>query len=183
MRATAASLAAMLALGAAACSVRPSNAPPPTLSTLGVERPNGANRTFELRHEADVGEATVPAGLTAVWGVLPSVFEQLGIEVSRVDAANGIMGTEGYRARRVEGERMSLWLDCGRGPVQAVADEYQVTLQVMVQILAASEGTVVRTTTDAYARGRDSSSSSVHCISSGRLERRIPEMVVELLES
>jgi hypothetical protein len=173
----------MLALGAAGCSVRPSSPPPPTLSTLAVERPNGANRTYDLRHQPDVGESSVPAGLTAVWGVLPGVFERLEIEVSRVDAANGIMGTEGYRARRVAGERMSLWLDCGRGPVQAVADEYQVTLLLMVQILAAAEGTVVRTTVDAYARGRDSSGSSVHCISSGRLERRIPEMVMELLES
>jgi len=173
----------MLAFGAAACSVRPSSVPPPTLSTLAVERPNGANRTYDLRHQPDVGESTVPAGLTAVWGALPGVFQQLEVAVSHVDAANGIMGTEGYRARRVEGERMSLWLDCGRGPVQAVADEYQVTLQVMVQILAATEGTVVRTTVDAYARGRDGGGGSVHCISSGRLERRIPEMVMEMLES
>jgi len=182
MRTTAASLAALLALCASACSVRPSSPPPTTLTTVGVERRGGNDRILDLRHQPDVGETTVPAGLTVVWGVLPSVFEQLEIEVSRVDAANGVMGNESYRARSVEGERMSRWLDCGRGPVRANADEYQVTLTVLVQLLGASRGTVVRTTVDAYARGRDISGSSVHCISWGRLERRIPELVMELLE-
>ena len=182
MRTRAASLAELLALCVSACAAPASNAPSSTLSTVGVERRDGSNRLVDLRHQPDVGETTVPAGLTAVWGVLPSVFEQLEIEVSRVDAANGVMGNEGYRARSVEGERMSRWLDCGRGPVQANADEYQVTLTVLVQLFGASQGTVVRTTVDAYARGRDISGSSVHCVSWGRLERRIPELVLELLE-
>ena len=51
----------------------------------------------------------------------------------------------------------------------------------MVQLLPTTIGTTVRTTVDAYARDRSQSGGSVHCISNGRLERRIPELVGERL--
>jgi len=182
MRTRHAVLAMIMALPVVACSTHTSNPPPTRVNTLGMERRDGNDRLVELRHQPDVGETTVPASLRAVWGVLPGVFEQLEIELSVFDAANAVIGNRGYRARTVEGERMSRWLDCGRGPVRPYADEYQVTLTVMVQLLSADNGTVVRTTVDAYARGRDSGGSGVHCISWGSLERRIPELVMETLE-
>ena len=178
-------LAWIAALTAAGCATSPASRPAETnTSTLSVGFRDYDNRTsIDLRHQAGVGETTVPAGLTAVWGILPAVFEQLEIDITHVDASAGEMGNPGYRARRVGGERMSRWLDCGRSLVRSNADEYEVRLAVVVQLLAAEHGTTVRTTVDAYARDRSVSGGSVHCLSWGSLERRVGELVMEMLEA
>ena len=175
--------ALVLVLWTSACATPPRNPPPETnSSTLNVGFRDYDNHTaVDLRHQPGVGVMTVPASATAVWAVLPGVFEQLQIDVSLVEADEGIMGNDGYRARRIEGQRLSRWLDCGRGPVQANADEYQVTLTVIVQLLVARGGTTLRTTVDAYARERGVSSGPIHCLSWGNLERRIPQLVMERL--
>jgi hypothetical protein len=178
-------LALSVTLAAAGCAAGPQSPPPDTTaSTLSVGFRDYDNRTaIDLRHQAGVGETTVPAGVAAVWGILPAIFEQLEIDVTHVDASAGEMGNPGYRARRVGGERMSRWLDCGRSLVRANADEYEVRLAVVVQLLGAENGTRVRTTVDAYARDRSVSGGSVHCLSWGHLERRIGELVMERLEA
>jgi hypothetical protein len=184
MRCSGVALALAAALSVASCAAAPNSAPRANVSTLGVEQRDGNSRTVDLRHEPGVGQATIPGSLNAVWGVLPAVFEQLEIEVSLLDASAAAIGNRGYRARRVDGQRMSRWLDCGRNNVRANADEYDVTLTVIVQVVGATdEGTTLRTTVDAYARDRSQGAGSVHCLSMGTLERRIPEVVMERLAS
>ena len=153
----------------------------PTLTTVFVAP--SANRTprgVDLRHESTIGERTVTASVSEVWGVLPGIFEQLEIEPTTVDPSQGLMGNAGYRARRVEGRRLSDFVDCGRSLGREYADQYAVTLTVLVQLVTATDGrTVVRTIMDGYARDPSTSSSSVHCITWGSLERRIGDLVVE----
>lgn len=176
--------AALMIASLVACSPVRENPPPATsIATLGVGyRDADDYASVDLRHQADVGESTVPHGLTAVWNVLPSVFEQLEIDLTFFDERAGALGNEGYRARRIEGQRMSRWLDCGRDLVQANADGYDVRLAVLVQLLTApGNETTVRTTVDAYARPRGTNTGQVHCVSWGLLERRIPELVMERL--
>ena len=175
-------LAPLLALLAIACAPPQNIAPTATSTRVGVERRDGNEpNPIELRHQPDVGRTTLPASLTSVWAVLPAVLDRLEIDVSHVDAAAGIIGNTGYRARQIEGVRMSRWLDCGRGPLRANADAYDVTLTVLVQLVPASNGTTVQTTVDAYARDRSTSGGPVHCVSWGSLERRVPELVLEQL--
>jgi hypothetical protein len=119
-----------------------------------------------------------------VWAVLPAVFAQLGIETTRVDAGEGVIGNPSYRARRIEGQRMSTYLDCGRSFGRDYADQYTVTLGVLVQLVPTADGrTVVRTVLDAYARDPSQNGPAVHCITWGSLERRIGELVAERLET
>jgi hypothetical protein len=175
-------VALLLALATTDCAVAPPNAAPTTVTRLGVERRDGNNpNPIDLRHQPGVGRTTIPASLTSVWSELAGVLGQLEIAISHVDAGAGTIGNTGYRARRVEGEPMSRWLDCGRGPVRANADVYEVTLTVLVQLHPADNGTTVQTTVDAYARDRSTSGGSVHCLSWGNLERRVPELVLERL--
>ncbi|MGE0158903.1 MAG: hypothetical protein AB7T31_05780 [Gemmatimonadales bacterium] len=168
----------------AACTSAPPRAgSAPTLTTVFVVPP--ADRTprgIELRHEATVGERTVSGTVSEVWAVLPAIFEQLEIETTTVDPAQGVIGNSGYRARRVEGRRLSDYMDCGRSFGREYADQYTVTLAVLVQLVTAADGrTVVRTILDGYARDPSTSGSSVHCITWGSLERRIGDLVVERL--
>lgn len=177
------SVALGLMLATAACASPPGPAPGDSrVTTIGVEARSFRDPLlYDLRHQADVGWRTVDARPAAVWGVLQDVFDQLEIEVSYVDASAGVMGTEGYRVRRIEGVRLSRWIDCGIGPLQPKADSHQVTVAVLVQLLPAEEGTTVQTTVDASARDPSQSSGSLHCVSHGRLEQRIPELVMEHL--
>ena len=176
-------LALPVALSLGACASPPREDVPATrVNTLGLgSRFVDEAALYDLRHQADMGQTTVPASAAEVWGVLSDVFDQLEIDVSFVDAGAGTMGTENFRPRSIEGVRLSRWLDCGMGTVQANADAHQVTLTLSVQLLPAQHGTTVRTIVDAYSRDRSQSGGSVHCVSHGRLERRIPELVMERL--
>ena len=120
------------------------------------------------------------ASVREVWAVLPEIFDQLEIETTTIDPSQALFGNAGYRARRIEGRRLSTYLDCGRVMGREYADSYAVTLSVLVQLVTAADGrTVVRTILDAYARDPSTSSASVHCITWGSLERRIGDLVVE----
>jgi hypothetical protein len=167
----------------ACTSTAPTSRNTPTLTTVFVAP--SANRTprgVDLRHESTVGEMPVSGSVSAVWAVLPGIFEQLEIEMTTVDPSQALIGNAGYRARRIEGRRLSTYFDCGRVMGREYADSYAVTLAVMVQLVTAADGrTVVRTTLDAYARDPSTSSGSVHCITWGSLERRIGDLVVERL--
>lgn len=168
-----------------ACVSRPSRAagPAPTLTTVFLVQPTDRTpRSIDLRHESTVGERAVAATVSEVWAVLPAVFEQLEIEITTVEPAEGVMGNASYRARRIEGRRMSDFLDCGRMMGREYADSYSVTLGVLVQLVTSPDGhTLVRTILDAYARDPSMNSASVHCITWGSLERRIGDLVVERL--
>ncbi len=154
----------------------------PNLSSVSIRDASDRADFFELRHESSVGQRTVNGTIAEVWAVLPAVFAHLGIETTRVDSREGIMGNPGYRARRVEGQRLSAFLDCGRSFGREYADQYTVTLGVLVHLVPSTDGgTVVRTVLDAYARDPSMGGSSVHCITWGSLERRIGELVAERL--
>jgi hypothetical protein len=139
--------------------------------------------SIDLRQEASVGQVKLTRTVREVWAALPAVFEQLEIDVTRQDPSAGVIGNDGYRARRIEGQRMSRYVDCGLGPTRSNADEYDVTLAVLVRVSSGEEGgTLVTTSLDAFAKDRAVSGNSVHCTSYGTLERRIGMLVTEKVE-
>lgn len=112
------------------------------------------------------------------WSRLPGIYEALGIEVTHSDPATFTMGTRAARVRRVGGERLSRYLDCGMGPTaRPYANEYDVTLGVMVQLTPVEEGTRVTVRVEANAKPRDVSGHAVACSSKGTLEQRILNMI------
>jgi hypothetical protein len=167
----------------AACGARQGSVPgtTPTLTTVFVSPANDRRPTgIDLRHESTIGERAIEATVSEVWAVLPEIFAQLEIETTTVDTDGAVMGNASYRARRVEGRRLSTYLDCGRTMGREYADSYAVTLGVLVQLVPSPDGrTLVRTILDAYARDPSQSSGSVHCITWGSLERRIGDLVTE----
>ena len=155
----------------------------PDLTTVFVESPaQRSARVIDLRRQSTVAERAVGGSLSEVWAILPAVFAQLEIATTRVNSEEGVMGNPSFRARRVEGQRMSTYLDCGRSFGRDYADHYAVTLAVLVQLVPSPDGTtLVRTVLDAYAHDPSRSGGAVHCIAWGSLERRIGELVVEKL--
>lgn len=170
-------------VGCAGGGPAPTPSATPNLSTLIIAGTGDPRAPIDLRNDASVGQRLVIASLADVWAALPAVFAQLGIETTRVDSEEGVIGNPGFRARRVEGQRISRYLDCGRSFGRDYADQYSVTLGIVVQLVpAANGGTIVRTVLDAYARDPGQSGPAVHCITRGLLERRIVELVAERVE-
>lgn len=152
------------------------------LRSVAVGGLSSGSRSIEVRNEASSTAFAVPATLTVVWSTLPPVFEQLGIEPTFVDARQGQIGNPQFRRSRIERRSMSTFLECGSGLTGAYADTYDVTLSILVYLAAGVQGSsVVRTTVDAYATARSTNATSVHCTSTGALERRIRELIEERL--
>jgi len=171
---------------AAACA--PSHAPPDSRATpdLRTVVMDGSVRhtIVDLRQEASVGRVSLLAEPASVWAALHSAFERLGIDVTTADVNTGLIGNSGYEARSIEGHRLSRYFDCGSGLSSQLTDSKVVTVAVMVHVQSAPKGvTVVTTTVDAFAHDRALSSNATHCVSRGRLESRIAELVQDEVES
>ncbi|MEQ1858112.1 MAG: hypothetical protein ABL963_16785, partial [Longimicrobiales bacterium] len=168
-----------VALEACASAGRPGGVETPSMvSYTGT----GGRGAMTLTAEAGVGETTLAESPTAVWAVLPAVFRVLGVEATVTDRASGQMGNPGFRPRRIENRRLSLFLDCGSGLTGDYADVYQVDMMLRVEVVSTSpESTTVRTTVDAYAQDRNTSGNPIHCRSRGSLERRVGELVAARL--
>jgi len=92
------------------------------------------------------------------------------------------MGNAGYLARRVEGKRLSIYLECGSDFTGPYANQHDVTLSLMVQLTSAPENeTVVTTVVNASAKPRAVSGTRLRCTSKRSLERRVVELIAEKL--
>lgn len=149
-------------------------APQPSVLHVGGER-------LEMHTEAGMSERTFGTPAERVWSVLPAVFEQLDIPVTLREGGTQ-MGNAGYSAQRVEGKRMSTWIDCGTSLNGVLANAYSITLQVVVTLQPrGQQDTRVTAYVDALGQPRSTSGVPAHCNSKGTLEPRILELVAERL--
>jgi hypothetical protein len=136
-----------------------------------------------MYNEPGVGSRLVDVPLDSVWLALPRVYELLGIPDAGADSEQMTFGNPGYRARRVEGKRLSNYIDCGMGSTAIPkADDYQVTLSVLTRLTPGEDGgTMVVTTLEATGKPRAVSGNPLYCQSKGTLEKRLGDLVVWVL--
>jgi hypothetical protein len=138
--------------------------------------------TAEMLTEENRTSVTLPVPAQEVWVALPEVFGQLEIPIPRSDPQAMAVGNPDLEVRRIEGKRMSQYVDCGMTRSGIVANLYDVTLTVNSRVSEGPDGAVVLTTTlDAWARPRTTNGNPVHCTSTGTLESRIGQLVAERL--
>ena len=181
------SLAALLAL--CACSSGNSNSKDPGLEgpmrqqrveMTRVETPNGVieidwhqQRTFE--------ETKLLVNVDKAWAAVPAVFGELGIEPTVVDSKQHVFGNAGttYR-RRLGTQRMSRYFDCGSTTGIANADQYDLLIRVITQIIPAEAGlSAVRTQAEASGHATATSGQEVRCGTTGALEDQIAHMIAD----
>ncbi len=93
-----------------------------------------------------------------------------------------IMGNPRFRARRVGGERLSTYIECGRDHAGPYADQHEVWLTLMVQLLRHPEGgTNVATLVRATARPRNVTGTALPCRTRGTLEAKLLGLISERL--
>ena len=132
-----------------------------------------AGRTTALEH-------TVPAKPELAWPALLEAYQEVGLTVNAIDERNRVVGVRGQRAtRRLAGERLSSFFDCGSNMTGVIADSYHIDMDVIsVLTPSADGGTRIRTSTTASAMNpQGSSANAVPCGSNGTLETRIAALL------
>ena len=174
-------LNSLVILAITACSsTGPDAAPPAPETETRVYSPGGGG--VLLHNEPGFGSRLVPASIDSVWSALPRVFEILDIPDVQEDLAQRAFGNSGYRARRIEGDRLSKYIDCGTGATAVPnADQYEVTLSVITRLSQTDDGTLATTTVHASARPRAETRNPVPCQSKGVLEERLAELIMYVI--
>ncbi len=138
--------------------------------------------TVEIFSDSRGVARLVAAPVDSVWLALPLVYDRLEIPVGVSEPGQWTFGNSGYRAHRIEDELLSRYVDCGRDMGGQYADRYSLTLSVLTRLTEAEGGTMVVTTVGGSARPRAVSGMPGSCASKSRLEFRLVELLVEVLE-
>ena len=170
---------ATIVINACTTSVAETSPPPEPETVSRVTRPDIEVQPFDVSWRQT---SVLGAPLSAAWQVLAEVYDDLGIPVTESDPVAHQLGNAGYRARRIEGRRLSRYLECGFRIGIPNADVFDVTLMVVTRLTPVADSTRVFTTVDATGKPRGEAGSRVHCGSRGSLELRIVELLAERLE-
>lgn len=142
----------------------------------------GNYERLELFSEPGVGVRTINVAAEVAWRALGGVYVELGIPVTSTNPQTMQIGNPGYSARRVGGDRMNTFVDCGSDLSGPLANQYEITLSISTRLTAKGpEETEVLTTVDAFGEPRAVSGNMVHCGSRGVLELRVAQEVAEAL--
>jgi hypothetical protein len=146
-----------------------------------VDRINVAHGNIQVVSPASKSSDLVDASVDRVWVTLLMVYEELGIPLEVHEPANKRLGNSGFRPGNLGGERLSRYLDCGRGMgISNYADSYQVSMSITTHVSENDDGrALVETEVVAYAEPRAVRGDPLHCSTLGTLERRIVDMVSE----
>lgn len=169
-----------LALSACASSQTPGSVDVTQVSGR-VETSTGAGVVNLARSVETVGvAATIAAAPDAVYRALLAVYGDLRIPASRVDATARVVANDLFKARRrLAGEPMQRYMDCGGSIGQPNAEVFDMEIGIVSGVAAGADGGSVVTTT-IVASGHDpmfGRDRAMRCTSTGAFERRISDLV------
>ncbi len=179
MKAPAVPLALLIV--AAACTT-PAARPPAQSPTATVDRVGTESYQTEVERGRDYSSlgAVVDGSAEAAFRALVETYEELGIGTGMINLEERLVGNAQLRARRsLGGVRLSRLVDCGRSVTGALADSYQLTLDIRSQVF--EEG-AERSRLTTWIRARavapgQSADMNLACASTGGLEGRIAAAV------
>lgn len=163
----------LLAGCSSAVSLQPSGMPP---------RLDEVGGGYEVRISDSSGpsQVTLQADVDAAWAGLMQAYQELGIPVTTIDTHQRVLGNQKFEARRrLAGQQISTFLDCGSNLTRTIADTYRVELAVLSRLEPqAGGGSILQSRVTATARSPEGASGNpINCGSTGRLEGRIAQLV------
>lgn len=141
-----------------------------------VEDRSGTLVRAPLRFDDQTQRADLALNFETAWTRLPQVLEEIGLSVGTIDESVGYVGQSGERVSRIDGKRMSTYLDCGMGvTAEPYANLYEVTLSYEVLIDKQEVGSSLNAEMriEATARPRDVRGNPLSCRSKRTLERLV----------
>lgn len=156
--------------------------------------PSGQPAQLEITGAGDMGSSSVVyrvnnsdggvvryvnAAPEEVWKTLLATYNELKLPITKLDAARRTVSSTDARApRRIGGKPLHNYLDCGNGISGPRVDSYDVAYTLVSVVAAAGDSTAVRSSLVAKARTRTGTSGPpVDCATTGRLEKRLAELV------
>ena len=166
--------AAAYCLSACASSSSTSTARPATQTVSG-----GAAGSMTIANSTSSDVVHLAFTPDAVWRIMPSVYDSLGVTVSTMDQARKSIGNPGYKIRQKLGKApLSRYIDCGASQIGPNADSYDVMLSVMSTVTPeGAQGAVLTTIVEAQAKPVTYSQGYSRCSSKGGIEKRISDLV------
>ena len=167
---------------AAACSSRTASGPSPSGPMSQTLRVAGSRDGITIGGDGSLPTVhMLDAGVDIVWRALPSAFDSLGVPVTRIDAPQRVIGTDGFTIRqRLKNVALSRYVDCGQTQIGPNADSYEVFITLLVHVRPgnnpATSSSLV-TTFEASARPLAFSQAYSRCSTKATLERRLLEIV------
>ena len=145
-----------------------------------VETPSGVLQ-IDWHRERTYDETKLLVSVDKAWAALPTVFGELGIEPNVVDSRQHVFGNAGTTHRGKLGtQRLSHYFECGTTAGIANADQYDILIRVITQIIPADAGlSALRTQVEATGHANATSGQVVRCATTGALEERIAHMLSE----
>ena len=143
---------------------------------------DAGNLNVTARSDMRISTNWVRAPADRVQAQLPGVYEALGITMSsRQDGGVMVFTNDDITAnRRFAGERVSEYLNCGQTPMgTSMADASTVQIKMTTLVSGGAEGTELKTQLTGMAYSRTNSGTGAACVSTGRLEQRIAQMLTE----
>ncbi|MDH5805790.1 MAG: hypothetical protein OEZ54_11485 [Gemmatimonadota bacterium] len=172
----------LAACGHQTSSIEDSSVAPDLLSRVSVDGQGGQMGNVEIHHDADLSAVQLSAPVDSVLDVVPTVFVHLGIPDVSFDPGRMVIGNPEFTVRRIGGERLSRYFDCGMG-ITAIpnADNYRLRISVLAQVLGNDTGTRLTVVVEAVGSPRSESGNPVRCQSTGMLEDQIISIVEEIM--
>ena len=100
----------------------------------------GGYAPVEIFTEPGVGVRVLATEAELAWSVLGGVYAQLDIPVETSDPRTMQIGNLGYSARRVGGDRMNTFVDCGSDLSGSLANLFEITLTVTTKLTSKGGG-------------------------------------------
>jgi hypothetical protein len=167
-------LVVLALLGCASAGGNSTPAPEPPDRILVVDDRGTVYRTLNERN--DGSQQSLPVTRQQAYIALVAAYGDLGLEVNTLDSKVGRVGARNVNApRRLAGQQLAKYLDCGSDRVGApAANSFAVLLNAESVVAAEANGSSeVRTVVSASAQEHGTSASRIPCTSTGQLERRI----------
>ncbi len=170
-------LAAVLFTLACAPPRGPGESGPPTgRETVALESPTGGLLMIDLYRDEGITTGHIDAPIGDVWQEMAELFAGVGLpsgDLTVYDPAARRIGAGGVRTRRLAGERLSRFLECGGGLGSPKVDNGQARISLESWLEPDGDATLVHSRLDGVARDVGTSTAPIRCTSNGRLEREL----------
>jgi hypothetical protein len=156
---------------------------PLTTQTV-VAGAGGGAMGMNLVNSASAVGSELNGAVDAAWNALQSVYASLEIPLTFRDEAKKSLGNTAFRARRRVGPvPMIRAFDCGGDSGMPNAETYDITMEITSLLTPMPDGrTRLQTLVQGVGRRPASGGASdVRCTSIGGLEKRIADMVAQIL--
>ena len=140
--------------------------------------------SLHIRPTDAMAVSNVPYPAEAVWNVMASVFDSLGIAVGTLDPKKYVIGNTALKVHgRLGSVPLSRYIDCGQTQGFPSAETYDVHLSVLTQVTPGKEPntSAIATLIEAAARPMQFKGDYANCQSRGELEVRIPRVATARL--